>query len=246
MTEPRLTSDGVTIIRGAVPEDVVDCARAAVLRSVRPTMTPSDIVAFTQRTFTPELACDARLLDLYRRNRARDFCERLVAPDSFSPVDRAQVQIRLPATGLAQPPKQLHVDGLACPHLPGGTRNTFTLLVGVLLTPVWSVEDGALQVARGGHATMATWLREHSIQELPQHNQVPSIAETLPRVTITGQPGDAVVLHHLTPHAAGANAGKSPRVMVYFRLRHCNHDALADRALTEPWLELPAARSLGV
>ena len=192
MTEPRLATDGFAVLRGAVPERVVDRARAAVLSSVPAAMTPSDVVAFTQKTFAPELACDPRLLDLYRRNHARDLCERLVAPDSFSAVDRAQVQIRLPATGPPQPPKQLHVDGLACPHLPGGTRNTFTLLVGVLLSPVWSVDDGALQVARGGHATMAAWLGEHSIEELPDDDQVPPIAQALPRVTITGQPGDAV------------------------------------------------------
>lgn len=243
MTRTAFLRDGFLVLREAIPPAVTALAREAVLAALPEEADAAAVRAWTQKTFVPELADDARLLALYRDSSARSFCEELAAPGALAPVATAQVQIRLPTGSGPQPPKQLHVDGLACPHLPSGTRNTFTLLVGVLLSRINRPQEGALEISRGGHEVMAGWLRAHSIEELPPGEEVPPAAQQLSRAAITGEPGDAVIVHHLTPHAAGANHGRFPRIMVYFRLRHVRHDDLADAALTDPWVELPGASS---
>jgi ectoine hydroxylase-related dioxygenase (phytanoyl-CoA dioxygenase family) len=244
MTHVReLIEQGYTVLRGAVDAGSVRRAEEVVRSELPRSLSDQKVLGYTQRTFVPELVDDERLLALYHESSLRTLCEPLAAPDGFAPVTRAQVQVRLPVSAGRQPDKPLHVDGVACAHLPEHALNTFTLLVGVLLSTVtkWS---GPLEVVPGGHRFMADWLNHHSTEEIPDGEEVPPSLRALGRTPITGQPGDAVVVHHLTPHAAGQNRAPLPRVMVYFRLRHARHDELARRALTDPWIELPALGEL--
>lgn len=234
----ELVERGYAVIRKAVDAEMVGAAAAAVNAELPQELSRERVVSYTRRTFVPELEADRRLLSLYEHSSLRPICEPLAGSDGFEPVRRVQIQVRLPEAVNVQPDKPLHVDGLACAHLPEGTVNTFTLLVGVLLTAV-TEHDGPLEVVPGGHRAMACWLTQHSVDELPGGAEVPAEVAAFRRVAVTGKPGDAVIAHHLTPHAAGTNGGRAPRVMAYFRLRHRRHSELAKSALTDPWLELP-------
>ena len=68
-------------------------------------------------------------------------------------------RFRLP--GNEQPVKSMHVDGVSCPHLDPTELRTFTLLIGILVTDVESVDGGALRYVPGGHLEMAEWFRSH-------------------------------------------------------------------------------------
>ncbi len=238
-----LAQHGFATIPYAIPRSMVVAAQQLVAPTVTAPMTSDAITTYTRRTFAPELVGDRRLLDLYDATMLRPLCDELVSPGFFDPIERCQLQIRLPNRRTQQPAKDLHVDGVACRHLPTGTLNTFTVLVGVMLSAV-TEESGPLEVAVGGHRTMAHWFAEHGPRAVPEDGEVPDEALALPRQRVTGDAGDAVILHHLTPHAAGENREREPRLMVYFRLRHRAHDVLAEAALSDPWLELPALERL--
>jgi hypothetical protein len=143
-----------------------------------------------------------------------------------------------------QPVKDLHVDGVACPHLNVCELRTFTLLVGVLLSEVPEPSAGALHYVRGGHLRMAQWFATD--WKLGTSDQVPSCLTMETTTPFLGAPGDVIFMHHLVPHAVGRNMAAVPRFMLYYRLSHERHSENVIGALRDPWLEFPALRERGL
>ncbi len=246
MTDRWLTEiadKGFTTCRGLVNGRLVQAAKDAVKEQLSTDLqhaSDQDIVSWTNRTFVPEIESDHRLLDLYRLSPLAAMSAYAVAPYMLSPVERAQVQVRLsrktPKSN-AQPLKDWHCDGVQCPHLPVGRLNTFQLLVGILLTDLPHPSGGAVQFRVGGHRSVAEAFRLN--QPFSSGVQVPPKVLGLPIEAMWGAAGDAIISHHMTPHAVGKNETDTDRIMVYFRLRVVDHENVAMLQLKEPWVRMP-------
>jgi ectoine hydroxylase-related dioxygenase (phytanoyl-CoA dioxygenase family) len=131
----------------------------------------------------------------------------------------------------------MHVDGVSSPHLDPAELRTFSLLVGIPLSDVTSPGGGALHYLPGGHLRMSRWFAaEWSIGIT---NQVPPAINAETGTPFLGSIGDLLLMHHLIPHAVGANNTGTPRVMAYLRLSHTGHASRRLDALRDPWLDYP-------
>jgi Phytanoyl-CoA dioxygenase (PhyH) len=235
--------DGAIIRRQFIPRPLVESARGVINAWHNSSLFDIGLIErYTQKTFAPELGSDPTLLDVYYSSGIEKLVASLVRPDSIQLVTTAQVQIRLPESqsGGQQPAKALHVDGVACPHLDLCELRTFTLLVGVLLSETVHSEAGALQYLPGAHLEMARWFREK--WEPGTKDQIPASLEGWSPAYFCGKPGDIILMHHLVPHAVGANLSTVPRIMIYFRVKHEHHDTQKLASLRDPWLEFPGLR----
>lgn len=236
--------DGVIIRRGFIPLDLVRTARHLVEKWYETCFEATAIEQYTQKTFAPNLGSHPDLLNVYHLSGLECLCASLVHPALIQPVLNVQIQIRVPheLQPLTQPEKGMHVDGVACPHLDPRELRTFTLLVGVPLSEIDEVDQGALRYLPGAHMGMAEWFRCEWTRGIT--DQVPSSIGARSDVAFLGRPGDVIILHHLVPHAVGSNRTVKPRLMLYFRVKHERHEQFVLDALCDPWLEFPELRSL--
>jgi hypothetical protein len=236
--------DGAIIRKTFVPPPLVETALRLVREWYDTSLDISEISQYTQKTFAPELGAHPDLLNIYYRSGLDKLAASLVWPDQLRPVSAAQIQIRIPDRQLnvSQPEKSMHVDGVACPHLDPKELRTFTLIAGVLLTEVNEASEGALRYVPGAHVNMARWFRDE--WSLGTTEQVPSNIAARTGIPFVGKSGDVILLHHLVPHAVGANKTEKPRTMLYFRIKHQRHEEHILDALRDPWLEFPALREL--
>jgi hypothetical protein len=239
----ELASKGFAICRGIVPPELIEHARAVVEEQLASDLREAgdeQIKSWTNRTFVPAIETDNRLLDLYQRSPLAAMSQEALAPYALTALERAQVQVRFsrktPASK-AQPLKDWHCDGIACPHLPPGRLNTFQLLVGILLTDLPQPEGGAVRFRVGGHRSVASAFRANS--RFPEGLQVPAPVLELPIEAMCGSAGDAIISHHMAPHAVGVNETNTDRLMAYFRLRVVDHESIARLQLTDPWIRMP-------
>ena len=239
----ELATKGFTICRCLVSPGLTEAAREAVEEQLASDLKHADdaqVESWTNRTFVPAIESDDRLLDLYRRSPLAAMSQRALEPYAVSALERAQVQVRLSsrsAGSSAQPVKDWHCDGIACPHLPPGRLNTFQLLVGVFLTDLPHASGGAVRFRVGGHRSVANAFRRN--RSFPEGRQVPAEVLELPVEEMCGTAGDAIISHHMAPHAVGINETETDRVMAYFRLRVVDHESIARLQLTDPWIRMP-------
>lgn len=228
--------DGVVIRRALVAPALVQRA-ASLVGSWYRGLRPGDVLAYSRRTFAPELGSHPDILALYGETGAAELATDLLG-DTL-PVSTAQIQIRVPEPEFpgVQPEKTMHVDGVSCPHLDPRELRTFSLLVGVVLSDVRSAQDGAVHYQPGGHQTMADWFRTQ--WSLGMTEQVPPEVDQERGVPLLGTPGDVLFMHHLVPHSVGRNLTPFPRVMAYFRVSHPAHVGHRLEALRDPWLDYP-------
>jgi hypothetical protein len=242
----QFVRDGFMIRRGCVSADLLESAKRKIEGWYGSSLDEKSIQEYTNRTFAPALGSDPDLLNVYEASGLSALAGALVSPDVLQPVSTVQIQIRIPEAdkGTAQPRKAMHVDGVACPHLDARELRTFTMLVGVLLTEVRDISAGALQFVPGAHQEMSEWFRDTWTPGMGE--QVPQEVEARASVPFLGKPGDAILLHHLVPHGVGPNTSSSPRIMLYFRVKHERHEEQLLAALRDPWLEFPALRELSL
>ncbi len=231
------TSDGMIAKRAFVAPDLIERATTLVDGWYRNEMDQAQLATYTQRTFAPDLGSHPDLLALLTDSGVTDLINELVG--ELTPTTTAQIQIRIPEDDLiqAQPAKEMHVDGVACPHLDPTELRTFSLLVGVVLSDVSDPAGGALRYVPGGHLRMADWFR--SEWSLGLTDQVPPHIDAGQGTPFLGSPGDVLLMHHLVPHAVGRNNTATPRIMAYFRISHVDHASRRLDALRDPWLDYP-------
>lgn len=232
------TTNGMIIKRQFIQPPLIDQAASLVDRWYHDQMDSRQLSAYTQRTFAPELGSHPDLLALFTESGVTDLVGQLVG--EFAPVTTVQIQIRVPESDLVeiQPEKEMHVDGVACPHLDPDELRTFSLLAGVVLSDVSDPAGGALRYVPGGHLRMAEWFRTE--WSLGLTDQVPPHVDAQLGDPFLGKPGDLLLMHHLVPHAVGRNHTAVPRVMAYFRVSHIDHARRRLAALRDPWLDYPA------
>jgi ectoine hydroxylase-related dioxygenase (phytanoyl-CoA dioxygenase family) len=231
------TRDGMIAKRAFVAAALVERAASLVNAWYRNDMDQGQLATYTQRTFAPDLSSHPDLLALFAKSAVSDLANELVG--EFSPVTTVQIQIRIPQADLAQgqPAKEMHVDGVACPHLDPAELRTFSLLVGLVLSDISDPTAGALRYVPGGHLRMAEWFR--SEWSLGLTDQVPPHIDAQEGTPFLGAPGDVLLMHHLVPHAVGQNDTPTPRIMAYFRISHVDHASRRLEALRDPWLDYP-------
>lgn len=234
----RFTTDGMIIKRGFVPPELVERAQTLIDTWYREAMDQAQLATYTQRTFAPELGNHPDIMALLTDSGIADLLDALIG--DHAPVNAVQIQIRVPESELVklQPEKDMHVDGVACPHLDPDELRTFSLLVGVVLSDVSNPAGGALRYVPGGHLAMSEWFRNE--WSLGLTDQVPPQIDAEQGTPFLGTPGDVLLMHHLVPHAVGRNHTQTPRVMAYFRVSHVDHVSRRLDALRNPWLDYPA------
>ncbi|MBI3859790.1 MAG: phytanoyl-CoA dioxygenase family protein [Thaumarchaeota archaeon] len=242
----QFVREGFVIRRGFVSQALTEPAKRLVEQWYRNSYDASNIEKYTQKTFAPDLGSHPDLLNVYRSSGLAEATASLVSPDHIQAVSTVQVQIRVPDSALskAQPEKTMHVDGVSCPHLDPRELRTFTLIAGVLLSDVKDANGGALRFVPGGHVDMAEWFRNE--WALGASDQVPDRVSRKPSVPFVGKTGDLIIMHHLVPHAVGSNSSGTPRIMLYFRVKHVEHEKLVLDALRDPWVEYPELRKLAL
>ncbi|HEV2378087.1 MAG TPA: phytanoyl-CoA dioxygenase family protein [Streptosporangiaceae bacterium] len=230
-------ANGIIIKRGFVAPELVGKATSLVTEWYRTAMDQSQLAEFTQRTFAPHLGSHPDVLALFTNSGIADLTRTLVG--DFTPVTTTQIQIRVPEAELGheQPDKAMHVDGVACPHLDPAELRTFSLLVGVALSGIRDPAGGALRYVPGGHLRMAEWFRTE--WSLGITEQTPPHIGAQEGIPFLADPGDALLMHHLVPHAVGRNRTTTPRIMAYFRVSHVSHAGRRLDALRDPWLDFP-------
>ncbi|MGW2046275.1 phytanoyl-CoA dioxygenase family protein [Streptomyces sp. NPDC001858] len=237
----RFVDDGVLIRRGLVQGAVLSRARDLVGGWLNEQYDPARLIAYTERSFAPELEEHPDVVALYQRSGLAELADDLLRPATTAPITQAQIQIRLPHAE-QQPVKAMHVDGVSCPHLEPRDLRTFTFIVGVVLDGSATADAGALHYVPGGHHRMASYFATDWV--LGQPAQTPDDIAAQDGTALTAEPGDVIVMHHLVPHRVGINTSSTPRVMAYFRVSHAQHPGLALRALSDPWLEYPTLAAL--
>ncbi|RDI73534.1 Phytanoyl-CoA dioxygenase (PhyH) [Gaiella occulta] len=236
---------GAVAVRKAVPRAQIDRIHRDLLEwLVQAPDDPDAIAAYTRRTFAEDMSERPEILALFYDSPLVDLASSLVEPLELENVERAQVQVRLPerAGGAAQPEKPVHVDGLWCGHLPSGTLNSFSMLVGIAASQV-ATSSGPLRFIPGGHLLVADWIRTHGDAPPGDGYEAPEPIRTKLSQNFVAEPGDAIILHYLCPHAAGLNRLPNPRVMIYFRLKVVDHDGRV--LLADPFADFPSLRRNG-
>ncbi|MFK0239015.1 phytanoyl-CoA dioxygenase family protein [Streptomyces vinaceus] len=234
----RFRRDGMFVRRGLAADAHTGPARDLITTWFAKDYDPDRLTEYTQRTFAPEHGRHPALLDLYTATGAADIARELLTDPA--PITTTQVQIRIPTDqpAAAQPEKTMHVDGVGCPHLYPAELRTFSLLVGVVLSPITRPDAGALHYVPGGHLTMSRWFATAWARGIT--DQVPPDIDTTDGVPLLADIGDVLFMHHLVPHAVGTNHTTTPRLMAYFRVSHTQHATRRLDALRDPWLDYPA------
>ncbi|MEU6709644.1 phytanoyl-CoA dioxygenase family protein [Streptomyces wuyuanensis] len=230
--------NGLFVRRGLATDTHTTPARDLINTWYANAFDPRRLTEYTQRTFAPEHGHHPALLNLYTSTGAAGIATDLLTDPA--PVTTTQVQIRIPTGHVPtnQPEKAMHVDGVGCPHLDPAELRTFSLLVGVVLSPISRPDAGALHYVPGGHHTMARWFATEWARGIT--DQVPPHLDTTTGEPLLATTGDVLFMHHLVPHAVGTNHTTTPRLMAYFRVSHTQHATRRLDALRNPWLDYPA------
>lgn len=151
-----------------------------------------------------------------------------------------QIAVRFFREGTSPAMPTPHVDGLPSPFngVPKGTLQSFTLLVGILLSDVTQPYAGNLVVWEGSHESLAQAIGQHGHEGMLQ-GHLPEVPLSEPQHWL-GQAGDVVFCHYLLRHSGSVNMTPHPRHAVYFRLAHPKHQDHWKECLADPWLEWPA------
>jgi hypothetical protein len=250
--------DGYVLLRGAVPEERVRRARAAISASLARDAHAGRAPRSVGGNHCPELARDAALLALLEPLRGRAdtlFGERTHDDGLLRAIRRltlraiarlrgrrAQIALRFP---VAEPSGDarfgLHLDGYptGMNGVPRGTLFRSTLLVGVYLTEVAGPDRGNLVVWPGSHRRYARFFRELDaprflVERGPEAllREIQAFDAGEPR-QLEMRPGDAVIAHHLLGHGTADNLSTQTREAVYFRLLHPEDRASDPRPLLD-------------
>lgn len=236
----QLARDGYLRLPGAVPVAAVEEALRAINRALSHGMDPSLMWQYHAQSFVPELRRSPAITNLYADSTARPALEAMLGAGTIEPVVDGQIALRFPTETERPMPRMGHIDGLADPRghngVPVGTIDSFTALVGVLLSDCPAAGVGNFTVWPGTHRAHAAYLAAHGAQALLQG--LPPIPQPA-AVPIVGRAGDAVLAHYLLGHGVGPHHGPHIRYMVFFRIRTVGHAARQAAALSDCFLEWP-------
>jgi hypothetical protein len=235
---------GYIKVPGVVPKIMVNHALRNINHSIGQGMNKSDMTSFRAKSYCPELKDTAPITDLYNKTPVKDLVQSLIGIDATRPVRGAQIALRFPS--LQDPPPSkfgCHLDGMHSPTngVPEGKISNFTMLVGVLLSPVRDINAGNFTVWPGSHHIYEQYFREHGPESLL--NGMPPVDLPQP-VQTTGKPGDVFLVHYQVAHGIAPNLSPFTRYAIYFRVTHVDREKDWKAPMTDIWLHWPGIREI--
>jgi len=233
-----LRKQGYVLARGLVPRERVRAALAAINGSLGERgLAADELPRLRATTFCPELVAAPPILDLYAATPLGALAEAAIGRGRVRRPGEAQIALRFPAALPSDPaPPRPHIDGMPQPlnGVAAGTIYHFTALAAVFLSDVDRPFQGNFTVWPGAHLTLAAHFGAHGVDELL--TGFPRVPLPEPR-QLTARAGDALLAHHLLPHAVAPNLGPHVRYAVFFRLFHEAYDPTSTATLVDPWRE---------
>lgn len=228
--------DGYVKLPGVVPRERVDAALRAINASIGSEgIAPEKLTTFRAQSYTPELQKSAPITDLLNESPLWGIAESAIGTGQVKPVTGGQIALRFPVVEQPTEPRP-HIDGMYTPTngVKEGTIANFTALVGVLLSDLPGPYAGNFTVWPGTHRIYEQYFREQGPQALLQGMPKVDLPEP---VQITGQAGDAVLVHYQLAHGIASNGSPHIRYAIFFRLHHENHENVHWECMTDIWLE---------
>lgn len=236
-----LVNQGFLKIPGVIPPIMVDHAMRHINHSIGNGMNVEDITRYRAQSYCPELQGEAPIVDLFNQTPVKSMVDSLLGANNARPVNYGQIAIRFPS--LQDPPRASspHLDGMYSPHngVPEGTIGNFTMLVGVLLSPVRQQQAGNFTVWPGTHRMYEQYFREHGVDSLLKG--MPPVELPQP-VQTTGEPGDVFLVHYQLAHSVAPNVSPFPRYAIFFRVTHVDHHNDWRAPMTDIWLHWPGVK----
>jgi hypothetical protein len=236
-------ADGFVLIPGVIPRPQIDAALRAINHSVGQGMNVADMREFAVQSYCPELRLAPVIVDLLEKTGAMAIAESAIGAGKVR-HGRGQIALRFPKIESGPIKLHPHLDGMYSPTngVAPGVIDNFTALMGILLSDLPEPDCGNFTVWPGSHLLYADYFKSHSPQALL--NGMPKIPLPQPR-QITGKAGDVVLVHYLLGHAVGPHFGANIRYLVFFRLKHADHEQRRWDSMTDPWLEWEGMRPPG-
>ncbi|SEO54600.1 hypothetical protein [Paenibacillus sp. OV219] len=238
-----MLNDGYIYVPGVIPKIMVDQAVKHINHAIGEGMPPERMTTFRAQSYCPDLQDKSPITGLYNDTPVKSLVEDLLGEGMSLPVGGGQIALRFPSlqdpTTVARP----HLDGMYSPHngVKEGTIGNFTMLVGVLLSPVRDDFAGNFTVWPGTHASYEQYFREHGAESLL--GGMPPVALPEP-VQTKGEPGDIFLVHYQLAHSVAANASPWPRYAIFFRVKHTEHGIDWKAPMTDIWLHWPGIREI--
>jgi hypothetical protein len=226
----HLYEKGYVVLRGVVPEIMVNEAKRSINRALDP---------IASREQLDQLRSSDILVDLYYKTPAQQLVHSVMHSEQLEPISSTQIALRFPHLREKQGRVVPHLDGI---HAPGngvkeGTIANFTALMGVLLSDLPETDAGNFMVWPGSHLKFAEYFREHGAEALLEG--MPRIDWPEPPVQIIGKAGDVVLVHYLMGHTASYNYSPNIRYAAFYRLADKRIKLNWQESMTDLWKYWP-------
>ena|SRR5579883_56977 len=238
----QIFEDGYTVIRGVVPQIMVDSAIKAINHSLGDMgIDPSQLTKFRAQSYCEEITHTAPIADLFNKTPALALAESAIGEGSLNPVTGGQIALRFPSYADPPPVARPHLDGMYSPTngMKEGTIMNFTALVGVILSDLPAENAGNFTVWPGTHRIFEKYFQEHGPLALLEG--MPKVEMPKP-VGVTGRAGDIVIAHYMLGHGASANISPHIRYGIFFRLWHKDQSRDSLETMTDLWKYWPGIR----
>ena len=236
----KLFKEGYLKIASVISAKQINLALRTINHSLGKGIDPRQIDKYRAGSYCPELTQHPAITDLLYGSDVWGMVTSLTAEDKMTLWGGAQIALRFP---VMQRPSELHphLDGMHRPgnRIPEGTVQSFTMLVGVLLSDVPNEFWGNFTVWPGSHRLFEQYFRKHGTGVLLEG--LPPVPLPDPH-QLLGKSGDVILCHYQTAHTVVSNVSPYIRYAVFFRLMHQNHKENTNRVLTDIWLEWDGMR----
>ena len=228
---------GFVVVPQAIPEEVVARASRTIDTLIEREAPGPDVRG--NHFYFPESVNAPSLIALLTESPAFSLAESLTRPGTLEVPWQVQVALNIPP--FPHRPGMHHIDG-AMPE-PYCRPETFTLLVGVLMSDQLDEDAGNLWVWPGTHLAHAEYFRKRGPDAFFDAGGYPPIQLPEPE-QVRGRAGDLLLAHYLLGHNIGGNTSDVVRRAVYFRVKRTGHDRRWREFLQDAWLEYDRVREL--
>ena len=236
----EFVTHGYVVLRNRVNTELINLAKRAINISLGQGIAPEKLNQLRVSSFCPELRSDPALMNLLELSGLWHLGESLLGKGQIKlgSQGNAQINLRFPVERGMPTAIVPHLDGMASRSnmVPKGTLQSFSALIGVMLSDMIQPDYGNFTVWPGSHLLNANALKRDGPRSLL--DCMPDVDLGIPQ-QITGKTGDVVFCHYLLSHGTAANWSSEIRYMVFFRLVRINHKIEIFNSLTDPWLQWP-------